>query len=205
MIKLPDKFPDVEVLFEFNGTRKNPAYDGYRPVHLVNDSYLTSGIHHYYEVDSVLPNGTAKGTISFLSPEAYPNCLWIGKKINIQEGERVIGFATIMDIYNSVLENEKMTLFVKSLVSVLDCAEKEKSKILNGKLSLWTLDQIQKIVVPEISELLSYSTQNEICFKYGKKQRLLKSLRIVKNSPNKLTLTVLGECILKSQKLYDSM
>ena len=147
------KLPDVEVLFEFNGARKTPAADGYRPAHLVAENYLTTGIHHYYEVDSVLPNGTAKGTIAFLSPEAYPYCLWIGKKVNIQEGERIVGYATIVDIYNSILENKEMNSFVKSLIAVLDCAEKEKNAILDGKESLWNLEQIQKVIIPEISEL----------------------------------------------------
>ena len=97
-------FPDVEVIFEFNNTRKSPANDGYRPAHLVVDDYLTTGIHHYYGVESVPPNGTAKGTITFISPEFYPHCLWIGKKIAIQEGLRIVGYATITNIYNPVLK-----------------------------------------------------------------------------------------------------
>ena len=55
-----NRFPDIEVIFEFNGTRKNPANDGYRPTHLVMDDYLTTGIHHYYGVESIHPNGTTK-------------------------------------------------------------------------------------------------------------------------------------------------
>ena len=98
--------PDVEVIFVFNGTRKRSVANGYRPAHLVRDDYLTTGIHNYYGTDFVAPNGTAKGTITFLSPEAYPHCLWIGKKINIQEGARVVGYATITQIYNSDLEKE---------------------------------------------------------------------------------------------------
>lgn len=39
-IPILDQEPDVEVLFEFNGTRKNPATDGYRPHHLVTGNYL---------------------------------------------------------------------------------------------------------------------------------------------------------------------
>ena len=96
--------PDVEVLFEFNGTRKTPVSYGYRPAHLVADDYLTTGMHRYYNVNEVSPNGTAKGTITFLSPEAYPHCLWIGKKINIQEGARIVGYATIIKILNPILE-----------------------------------------------------------------------------------------------------
>ena len=100
-------FPDVEVFFEFNGARKNPAADGYRPHHLIMDDYLTTGVHHYYEVDTVAPNGTAKGTITFITPEAYPKSLWIGKKLNIQEGARIVGYATILKVFNSALLRDK--------------------------------------------------------------------------------------------------
>ena len=98
--------PDVEAIFEFNGVRKNSVKDGCRPAHLIVDNYLTTGIHHYYDVESVPPNGMAKGTITFLTPEIYPHSLWIGKKIKIQEGERVVGYATITNIYNPLLEVE---------------------------------------------------------------------------------------------------
>lgn len=98
-----NKTPDVEVVFEFNGTRKSSVADGYRPTHLITDDYLTTGIHHYYQTNSVLPNGTANGTITFLSPEIYPHSLWIGKKINIQEGARIVGYATITKIFNPIL------------------------------------------------------------------------------------------------------
>lgn len=96
---------DVEAVFEFNGTRSGPAFDGYRPAHLITDNYLTTGIHHYYQTNAVPPKGTAKGTITFLTLEAYPHCLWIGKKINIQEGDRVVGYAVITKIFNSLLES----------------------------------------------------------------------------------------------------
>lgn len=98
--------PDVEVLFEFNGSRKTPAADGYRPHHLIIDSNLTTGVHHYYDTQTVSPNGTAMGTITFITPEAYPHCLWVGKKINIQEGERIVGYATILTIFNPILLGE---------------------------------------------------------------------------------------------------
>ena len=104
-----NRLPDVEVIFRFNGMRKKPANDGYRPAHLVADNYLTTGIHHYYGVESIPPNGTGMGTITFLSPELYPHCLWIGKIISIQEGARIVGYATIIQIYNKslCLENQE--------------------------------------------------------------------------------------------------
>ncbi len=101
-----DQEPDIEVLFEFNGVRKHPAINGYRPHHLVKDGYATTGVHRYYDVQAVPPGGTAKGTITFISPEAYPHSLWVGKKINIQEGERIVGYATILKVMNPVLLGE---------------------------------------------------------------------------------------------------
>ncbi len=98
--------PDVEVLFEFNGTRKSPAADGYRPHHLISDNYLTTGVHHYYDVQEVLPNKSTKGTITFITPEAYPCCLWVGKRINIQEGEHLVGYATILKNFNPILSKD---------------------------------------------------------------------------------------------------
>ncbi len=102
--KINGSSPDVEVIFEFNGTKTRPVRNGYRPAHLVTDSYLTTGIHRYDDVDIVAPDGTAKGTITFISPSAYPHCLWVGKKIPIQEGERIVGYATVTKIYNPILE-----------------------------------------------------------------------------------------------------
>lgn len=98
--------PDVEVLFEFNGTRKNYAADGYRPHHLITEKHLTTGVHHYYDVQTVAPNETAKGTITFITPEAYPNCLWVGKRINIQEGTSIVGYATVLKVFNPALLSE---------------------------------------------------------------------------------------------------
>ena len=95
--------PDIEVLFSFNGTKKRPVTDGYRPAHLVKDNNLTTGVHHYYCNTKVAPDSTVKGTITFISPENYPHSLWAGKTIKIQEGERVVGEATVLRIFNPIL------------------------------------------------------------------------------------------------------
>lgn len=95
--------PDVEAIFEFNRSKTRTVRSGYRPAHMIDDKHLTSGEHHYYEVDSVAPGESAKGTISFISPESYPRSLWIGKRIAIQEGSRIVGYATITKIYNQIL------------------------------------------------------------------------------------------------------
>ena len=102
-----DAPPDVEVIFEFIGARKKPAVDGYRPAHLVKEGYLTTGVHHYHGATEVPPDGTATGTITFITPEAYPASLWVGKKINIQEASKIVGYATITRIMNLVLRGPK--------------------------------------------------------------------------------------------------
>ena len=104
MVNIQNRNPDVEVLFEFNGTRKNPVVGGYSPSHLIKENYLAIGLHKYYEKEFVESNGTAKGTITFIVPEEYPGCLWVGKEIPFFEGERKTGKATVVKIYNKILE-----------------------------------------------------------------------------------------------------
>ena len=72
--------PDVEVIFEFVGYRKNNLYEGYRPAHLIYEDCLTTGLLSYYNLENNI-KGELKGTITFVSPEDYPACLWIGKKL----------------------------------------------------------------------------------------------------------------------------
>ncbi len=106
-IPLVERVADAEVIFVFNGTRKKPLVNGYRPTHLVREGYLTSGVHHYEDGASVASDGTAKGTITFLTPAEYPHCLWVGKEIPIQEGERVIGYASVTKVLNPLLATEE--------------------------------------------------------------------------------------------------
>ncbi|MBE6536814.1 MAG: hypothetical protein E7673_02555 [Ruminococcaceae bacterium] len=100
---------------------------------------------------------------------------------------------------------EKNNLFICLLTETLKCANEEKKVILNGKLSLWNLEQIQKVIIPEISELLSYANKGEIYFKYGKKKRLLESSYLITDSLKDLSRTPLGEYVLKLQNLYDDL
>ena len=101
-----DRPPDVEAVFRFIGARTRPYADGYRPAHRVTDDYLTTGVHHYNGTRLVPPDGTAAGTITFLTPEAYPHCLWAGKTITVQEGDRIVGYATITKVLNPLLLRE---------------------------------------------------------------------------------------------------
>lgn len=58
---------------------------------------------YYYDRESVRIGESVLGAIAFITPEAYPHCLWEGKKITIQEGNKVVGYATVVKIFNELL------------------------------------------------------------------------------------------------------
>ncbi len=99
---------DVQAEISFvqteKGGRQGPALSGYRPAHKVRDDYLTTGLHNYIDKVIVWPGDTVLTDIKFLSPEHYPSCLWVGKNINVQEGNKIVGYAKITRIYNKILE-----------------------------------------------------------------------------------------------------
>lgn len=94
--------PDVEVLFEFVGNRRDNICEGYRPAHLICADCLNTGVHSYYHIENDTNKGI-KGTITFISLEAYPACLWIGKQIKMYEGKNIVGYAIITKIFNPIL------------------------------------------------------------------------------------------------------
>ena len=96
--------PDVKAMITLNHVRKTPAASGYRSSHRIKEHYMTSGTHQYIGVDELNPGESCEGTISFITPEAYPHCLSVGQILNIQEGERIVGTAEIIQIYNKLLE-----------------------------------------------------------------------------------------------------
>lgn len=100
---------------------------------------------------------------------------------------------------------KKNNQYICFLVDILNYAEKEKNSICDGRLSLWNLEQIQQVIIPEMSELLLYANKGEVYFKYGKKQRLLESTYLITDSLNDLSHTVLGKCILRFQSFYDAL
>ena len=97
---------EAEVYFipTIEGGRTGLAYSGYRPIHRVLPEYLTSGHHEYLNCESVAPGQTALANIWFLTPEQYPNSMWVGRKIDIQEGNKIVCFATVTKIFNTELE-----------------------------------------------------------------------------------------------------
>lgn len=100
----PDVEAEVTFLAADEGGRSTPAQSGYRPQHAVRDDYFTTGVQEYLDVEQAAPGATVRANITFLTPEAYPGCLWEGKVINVQEGSRVVGRARILKIFNPALQ-----------------------------------------------------------------------------------------------------
>jgi translation elongation factor EF-Tu-like GTPase len=102
--------PDIEAEIWFiptsDGGKSKPVVSGYRPQHLVKEDYQTSGEHQYLDKEQVFPGETALANIWFLSPEAYPNTIWLGREIEIREGHHLVGKAKVTKIYNLILESK---------------------------------------------------------------------------------------------------
>jgi translation elongation factor EF-Tu-like GTPase len=99
----PDVEAEITLFAPEAGGRSTPAFSGYRPGHKVRDDYITTGVHQYIDRGELAPGETALATITFITPEVYPHCLWVGREIDIQEGSRVLGRARITKIYNAIL------------------------------------------------------------------------------------------------------
>ncbi len=95
-----ERKPDVRANITL--TRAKPVQSGYRPAHLIGD-YLTTGVHKYINTDFLHQGETAEGFITFLTPEAYLHSLKAGMRITFGEGERIAGYADILEVYNELL------------------------------------------------------------------------------------------------------
>ena len=101
---LLEKDFDIEAIIENLRPSGNVMHSGYRPAHKVNDNYLTTGEIIFVDGLDLLYGNKSLAYIKFITPEYYPNCLWVGKKIQIQEGSILTGYATITKIINKKLE-----------------------------------------------------------------------------------------------------
>lgn len=92
--------PDIRVRITLK--RDEPVCSGYRPTHLIGD-YLTTGMQIYFKDGELRSGESVEGTITFISPEAYPHSLENGMEIPFYEGNRNTGCAYVLEIYNEVM------------------------------------------------------------------------------------------------------
>ena len=106
MIYFPEKQSDIEVVIKNNRPSKNCMCSGYRPAFKVKDDYLTTGIIKFVDCDRLKYGEEAIAEVWFITPEVYPNCLEVGQTIQIQEGERIHGLATVLKVKNLILKKQ---------------------------------------------------------------------------------------------------
>lgn len=95
---------DIKATLEDLGVRKTAIFSGIRPTIKVKEDYLTSAL---IEFESDMVDGFVNEVnIWFISPEHYPKSLWVGKRLEIYEGARVIAYATVTEIINKMLNNQ---------------------------------------------------------------------------------------------------
>ena len=92
--------------------RKSKSYfsNGYSPAFQVTDNYSTSGRITLINQDKLNYHETADAYIQFLTPEVYPNTMWIGRVLYFTEGNLITGSAVVKEIYNPILKKQDLVL-----------------------------------------------------------------------------------------------
>lgn len=96
----------------------------------------------------------------------------------------------------------ELEVFVNLLNDIIACSNREVARIHAKEQSKWNVEQLNGIVLPEMTELLTYAENQEVFFKYGANQRLLESAYLLTDSLEELNTTVLGMNIVKLQGIY---
>lgn len=108
--------------------------------------------------------------------------------------------------FQYLLKNKKKHgVYTALLNEVLTEVAAEQKRIEAGYSSGWTLDQLNKVIIPEILELLYHAQMGELFFKYGQKQRMLESTYLLLDSCDNLNATQLGKKIIDLQDLYSKI
>lgn len=85
------------------GGRQHPSYDGYRP-QLAYDGEEWDGMHRYPDDEWAWPGGTFRTLITVREPWRHPN-LVPGKKFEIKEGPRVVGYGVVTKRLDGDIKN----------------------------------------------------------------------------------------------------
>ena len=102
-----NRTPDAEVILRLlpttDGGKANPVLSGYRPHYAIHSDYLTSVNHELLDDLAIHPGGQGRVNVWFITPEQYPNTLWIGREIAVSEGSKVVGSALVVSVFNATL------------------------------------------------------------------------------------------------------
>ena len=100
----PDILADFALLSSERGGRTGGVKSGYCPNHLVRDDYLAGGRHDYLDAEWVEPGESARAAVTFIGPVAFPDSMFPGRIVRVQEGGLVVGYLTVIEVYNEILQ-----------------------------------------------------------------------------------------------------
>jgi hypothetical protein len=105
----PPRPPDLIVNLSLTAHQSDGSLkeviSGYRPVYKVRTDHWSSAHHEFVEATGVCTGQWRKADVWLLAPEAYPHTFWIGRRVEVAEGSRVVGVADILQILNPLLES----------------------------------------------------------------------------------------------------
>lgn len=88
------------------GGRKTAAHSGYRPfIKFEDEANIATSTIDFIDTEIALPGERVIASIRIIGTSAFSNTLYAGLSFEVQEGERKIGFGTIIEIYNPTLKS----------------------------------------------------------------------------------------------------
>ena len=102
---------DIEAKISFiasaDGGRSVPARSGYRADHNFGLANLNGAAHEYVAQDCVEPGSSALTHLWLLDPQAQSRRLYPGFKFTVQEGGRIVGYGSVVAIFNTELRRDQ--------------------------------------------------------------------------------------------------
>ena len=89
------------------GGQVRRVLDGCRPQYRIRSDYLTSALHRFIGATEVISGDSIEAELWLLTPEHYPGTLRVGRRIEVSEGSRVVGQASVLEVFNPVLLGDR--------------------------------------------------------------------------------------------------
>jgi len=98
---------DAEIIFRLiptlEGGKDRSIRSGWIPNFKIRDDYLTSAKIELLDTLELAPGEECRASVWFITPEIYPNTLWLQREIAVFEAFRLVGKAVVVTIFNPVL------------------------------------------------------------------------------------------------------
>ncbi len=96
--------PDAAAVVTNLRSSQAPFGKNYRGCCAIKEGYRTSVCFQTMDGCEMLHEQPHRCHVNFLTPEAYPYTLWVGRKLELYEGERLVGTMEILEIRNPLLD-----------------------------------------------------------------------------------------------------